>query len=323
MAGQLIRDYRRRLKQKKNQLRQCRQNLRRARSNPVTSSFAAETKSNIGGGRKTRKMKGGHHLYKRLGVSKYASQKLIRKAFKTLKKKRKANKKVKEAYKILSNKKTRKQYNDRYRKRSRKGGVKKKSFLRADVELDPNPPKLAIPPRKKHRDVVNLRKKNFRELSKDPKKNSKWYSRKIPKYRPDITPKGKEEFSKKWQEYINTVPYENRHLVNRVMRRSGKDPYKMKDYIKYITFNKYATEQDRKSIKEIKKKEEGGINWDRTSEDSAADVEKARRQSKRKTRKRKDLGALNIRRNMTAQERINEFRRMRAAEARTDQPGSG
>ena len=75
-----------------------------------------------------RKMKGGHHLYKRLGVSKYASQKLIRKAFKTLKKKRKANKKVKEAYKILSNKKTRKQYNDRYRKRSRKGGVKKKSL---------------------------------------------------------------------------------------------------------------------------------------------------------------------------------------------------
>ena len=61
-----------------------------------------------------RKQQGGHHLYKRLGVSKYASQKLIRKAFKTLKKKRKANKKVKEAYKILSNKKTRKQYNDRY-----------------------------------------------------------------------------------------------------------------------------------------------------------------------------------------------------------------
>ena len=34
-----------------------------------------------------RKQQGGHHLYKRLGVSKYASQKLIRKAFKTLKKK--------------------------------------------------------------------------------------------------------------------------------------------------------------------------------------------------------------------------------------------
>ena len=62
---------------------------------------------------------GGHHLYKRLGVSKYASQKQIRKAFKTLKKKRKATKKVKEAYKILSNKKTRKQYNNRYRKMKR------------------------------------------------------------------------------------------------------------------------------------------------------------------------------------------------------------
>ena len=62
---------------------------------------------------------GGHHLYKRLGVSKYASQKQIRKAFKTLKKKRKANKKVREAYKILSNKKTRKQYNNRYRKMKR------------------------------------------------------------------------------------------------------------------------------------------------------------------------------------------------------------
>jgi len=54
---------------------------------------------------KTRKQHGGHHLYKRLGVSKYASQKQIRKAFKGLKKKRKVNKKVNEAYKILSNKK--------------------------------------------------------------------------------------------------------------------------------------------------------------------------------------------------------------------------
>ena len=68
---------------------------------------------------------GGHHLYKRLGVSKYASQKQIRKAFKTLKKKRKATKKVKEAYKILSNKKTRKQYNNRYRKAIKRGGKRK------------------------------------------------------------------------------------------------------------------------------------------------------------------------------------------------------
>ncbi|MDC3300880.1 hypothetical protein OAU91_01245 [Flavobacteriaceae bacterium] len=73
----------------------------------------------------TRKQKGGHHLYKRLGVSKYASQKQIRKAFKGLKKKRKVNKKVKEAYKILSNKKTRKQYNNKYRKAVKRGGKRK------------------------------------------------------------------------------------------------------------------------------------------------------------------------------------------------------
>ena len=78
-----------------------------------------------GGRRKTRKQHGGHHLYKRLGVSKYASQKQIRKAFKGLKKKRKANKKVKEAYKILSRKKTRKQYNNRYRKALKRGGKRK------------------------------------------------------------------------------------------------------------------------------------------------------------------------------------------------------
>lgn len=66
--------------------------------------------------RKSTRQKGGHHLYKRLGVSKYASKKQIRKAYNTLKKKRKATKNVKEAYKILSNKKTRKEYNNKYRK---------------------------------------------------------------------------------------------------------------------------------------------------------------------------------------------------------------
>ena len=65
--------------------------------------------------RKSARQKGGHHLYKRLGVSKYASKKQIRKAYNTLKKKRKATKNVKEAYKILSNKKTRKEYNNKYR----------------------------------------------------------------------------------------------------------------------------------------------------------------------------------------------------------------
>ena len=85
--------------------------------------------ADTGGRRKTkkrkRKQRGGHHLYKRLGVSKYASQKQIRKAFKTLKKKRKATKKVREAYKILSNKKSRKQYNNRYRKAVKRGGKRK------------------------------------------------------------------------------------------------------------------------------------------------------------------------------------------------------
>ena len=66
--------------------------------------------------RKTRKLKGGHHLYKRLGVSKYASKKSIKKAFKKLKKQKKLTKKIKYAFKILSNNKSRKAYNKRYRK---------------------------------------------------------------------------------------------------------------------------------------------------------------------------------------------------------------
>ena len=104
----------------KDRLKICDQNLLRERSNLVTTSFAKETKSNLGGRRTRRKQKGGHHLYKRLGVSKYSSKKQIRKAYNNLKKKRKATKKVKDAYKILSNKKTRKQYNDRYKKMKRK-----------------------------------------------------------------------------------------------------------------------------------------------------------------------------------------------------------
>ena len=73
-------------------------------------------------------MKGGHHLYKRLGVSKYASQKQIKKAYNKLKKKKKLTKKVKYAYKILSKKKSRKKYNAKYKKhkkskRKKKGGI--------------------------------------------------------------------------------------------------------------------------------------------------------------------------------------------------------
>lgn len=81
-----------------------------------------QAKTGAGRKKKTRRKrtrmrkKGGHHLYKRLGVSKYASQKQIKNSYTKLKKKNKASRKVKEAYKILSNKKTRKQYNNRYKK---------------------------------------------------------------------------------------------------------------------------------------------------------------------------------------------------------------
>ena len=89
-------------------------------SSPPSNGNQVAAQPQEGSGRKrkkkTRKMKGGHHLYKRLGVSKYASQKQIKKAYNKLKKKKKLTKKVKHAYKILSKKKTRKQYNNRYRK---------------------------------------------------------------------------------------------------------------------------------------------------------------------------------------------------------------
>lgn len=70
----------------------------------------------ISGGRKTKKKKGGHHLYKTLGLSKYSTQKQIKSRYKKLKKNKKITKKIKHAYKILSNKKTRKMYNNKYKK---------------------------------------------------------------------------------------------------------------------------------------------------------------------------------------------------------------
>ena len=70
-----------------------------------------------GGRRKSRKIKGGHHLYKRLGVSKYASQKQIRKAYNKLKKKKRVTSKIRHAYNILSKKKSRRKYNLRYKTR--------------------------------------------------------------------------------------------------------------------------------------------------------------------------------------------------------------
>ena len=68
--------------------------------------------------RRTRRNKrGGHHLYKRLGISKYSSQKHIKKIYKKLKSKKKITRKIREAYKILSNKQRRKKYNRGYRTR--------------------------------------------------------------------------------------------------------------------------------------------------------------------------------------------------------------
>jgi len=71
-------------------------------------------------------MKGGHHLYKRLGVSKYASQKQIKKAYNKLKKKKKLTQKIKYAYKILSKKKSRKKYNAKYKKHKKHKNTKKR-----------------------------------------------------------------------------------------------------------------------------------------------------------------------------------------------------
>ena len=61
-------------------------------------------------------MRGGHHLYKRLGVRRNARTSEIKKAYEKIKKKKKkVPKRVKEAYRILSNAKTRKKYLDSYK----------------------------------------------------------------------------------------------------------------------------------------------------------------------------------------------------------------
>ena len=60
-------------------------------------------------------LKGGFHLYKRLGVTRKATKGQIKKAYQKIKnKKGKIPKRVKEAYRILSNPKTRKRYNNSY-----------------------------------------------------------------------------------------------------------------------------------------------------------------------------------------------------------------
>ena len=70
-------------------------------------------------------MKGGHHLYKRLGVSRNATTGEIKKAYKKIKKnKKKIPKRIKEAYRILSNRKTRKKYLDSYKHKKTKKNLK-------------------------------------------------------------------------------------------------------------------------------------------------------------------------------------------------------
>tara|TARA_Y100000817_G_C16839060_1_gene537159 strand:- start:109 stop:336 length:228 start_codon:yes stop_codon:yes gene_type:complete len=64
-------------------------------------------KSNYRRKTQRKRQRGGHHLYKMLGVSKYASRKQIKQKYK----------KIQKAYKILLNKATRKKYNKSYRNR--------------------------------------------------------------------------------------------------------------------------------------------------------------------------------------------------------------
>tara|TARA_X000000368_G_scaffold392574_1_gene357464 strand:- start:305 stop:790 length:486 start_codon:yes stop_codon:yes gene_type:complete len=70
---------------------------------------------NLKGG-KRRKKRGGHHLFKRLGVSRKATKRQIKKAYEKKKKKGKLSKRVKYAYRILSNPKSRKKYINSYKK---------------------------------------------------------------------------------------------------------------------------------------------------------------------------------------------------------------
>tara|TARA_Y100000817_G_C16703518_1_gene475965 strand:+ start:203 stop:637 length:435 start_codon:yes stop_codon:yes gene_type:complete len=64
---------------------------------------------------RSRKNKiGGTHLYKRLGVRKYATKQNIKNAYKKIKLKGKLTRKIKHAYRILSNNKRRKKYNQGY-----------------------------------------------------------------------------------------------------------------------------------------------------------------------------------------------------------------
>lgn len=72
--------------------------------------------------------KGGMHLYKYLNIKGKSTRSQIKKAYEKLKKKGRLSKKVKKAYRILSNRKSRKKYHDSYKKskRNQKGCSRKK-----------------------------------------------------------------------------------------------------------------------------------------------------------------------------------------------------
>jgi len=70
---------------------------------------------------KRTKLHGGFHLYKRIGLTGKATKRQIKKAYEKIKKKKgKIPKRVKEAYRILSNPKTRKRYNNSYHRKKTK-----------------------------------------------------------------------------------------------------------------------------------------------------------------------------------------------------------
>ena len=104
-----------------NRLRRNRAKSRKKDKEYYEAAFKGRKKNNFkfekGGYTNKRRKQGGHHLYKRLGISKYATKKQIRNAYKKLKKKKRLTKKIKYAYKILSKTKTRRRYNNQYKKR--------------------------------------------------------------------------------------------------------------------------------------------------------------------------------------------------------------
>ena len=93
--------------------------LKEQKKKEVEKKKGNHASKNVAGnqvGGKRRKKRGGHHLFKRLGVSRKATKRQIKKAYEKIKKKGKLSKRVKFAYRKLSNPKSRKKYIDSYKK---------------------------------------------------------------------------------------------------------------------------------------------------------------------------------------------------------------